>query len=183
MTGVDMKMSTHSKQQGNKWQTIWTSWSFWSCWHATNFPAHYLKIWSTKFLGDSYFKSFPAVEGIYEGVKAEKRECISLVQKRVEVMLKNPKKNVKELGRRGHLTDKIIDKLQNCYGMGIRQNSGDLNAMKSTISASLFHVTLSGANNFCSYCTAWSDNSKQIKVNNTSTYKPGPGLPMDVIKS
>lgn len=69
-------------------------------------------------------------------------------------MLKNPKKNVKELGRRGHLTDKIIDELQNCYGMGIRQNSGDLNAMKSTISASLFHVTLSGANNFCSYCTA-----------------------------
>ena len=73
-----------------------TSWNFWSCWHATNFPAHYLKAWSTKFLGDCYFKSFPAIESIYEGEKVEKRECISLVQKRVEVMLKNSKKNVKE---------------------------------------------------------------------------------------
>ena len=45
---------------------------------------------------------------------------------------------MKGLDGRGRLTDNIIDKLQNYYGMTVRQNSGDLNAMKSA--ASLFHV-------------------------------------------
>ena len=112
-----------------------------------------------------------------------KNENVLVLPKKVAVILRNPKKNVKGLGGRGHLTDNIIDKLQNYYGMAIRQNSGDLNAMKSTTSASLFHVALSGTNNFHTYCTAWRDNSKQIKMNNTITYKPGSGLPMDIIKS
>ena len=39
--------------------------------------------------------------------------------------------NVKGLGVKGSLTDDINDKLQHYNGIAIRQNSGDLNAMKS----------------------------------------------------
>ena len=91
-------------------------------------------------------KSFPAVEDIYEGVKVEKLEHIGHVQKRAGNRLRNLKKNVERLSGRGRLTDNIIDKLQNYYGMVIRQNSGDLNAMKSASSASLFHVASSDTN-------------------------------------
>ena len=62
------------------------------------------------------------------------------VHKRVGNKLRNLKKNVKGLGGRGRLTNNIIDKLQNYYGITIGQNSGDLNAMKSATAASLFHV-------------------------------------------
>ena len=138
-----------------------------------------------KFLGDGDSKSFPAVEDIYEGIKVEKLECIGHVQKRVGNRLRNLKKNVKGLGGRGRLTDNIIDKLQNYYGMAIRQNSGDLNAMKSATAASLFHVASSAANDYHTHCPSGSDSwclFKADKANNTSSYKPGPGLPLDIIK-
>ena len=137
-----------------------------------------------KFLGDGDSKSFPAVEEIYEGIKAEKLECIGYVQKRVGNRLKNLK-NVKELGGRGRLTDNIIDKLQNYYGMTIRKNSGDLNAMKSATTASLFHLASSATNDYHTHCPSGSDSwclFKADKANNTSSYKPGPGLPLDIIK-
>ena len=130
-----------------------------------------------KFLGDGDSKSFPAVEDIYEGVKVEKLECIGHVQKRVGNRLRNLKKNVKGLGGRGRLTVNIIDKLQNYYGMAIRQNSGDLNAMKNATAASLFHVGSSATNDYHTHCPSGSDSwclFKADKVNNTSTYKPGP---------
>ena len=108
-----------------------------------------------KFLGDGDSKSFSAVEDIYEGIKVEKLECIGHVQKRVGNRLRNLKKNVKGLG--GRLTDNIIDKLQNYYGMAIRQNSGDLNVMKSATAASLFHVASSAANDYHTHCPSGSD--------------------------
>ena len=137
------------------------------------------------FLGDSDSKSFPAVEDIYEGVKAEKLEHIGHVQKRAGNRLRNLKKNVERLSGRGRLTDNIIDKLQNYYGMAIRQNNGDLNAMKSASSASLFHVASSDTNYYHTHGLSGSDSwclFKADKANNTSTYKPGPGLPLDIIK-
>ena len=101
-----------------------------------------------KFLGDRDSKNFPAVEDIYEGAKFEKLECIGHVQKRVGNRLRNLKKNVKGFGGRGRLTNNIIDKLQNYYSMAIRQNSGDLNAMRSATDASLFHVASSATNDY-----------------------------------
>ena len=82
-----------------------------------------------KFLTDSDSKSFLAVEDIYEGEKVEKLERIDHVQKTLGNRLRNLKTNVKGLGGRRHLTDIIIDKLQNYSGMVIQQNSGDLNVM------------------------------------------------------
>ena len=138
-----------------------------------------------KFLGDGDSKTFPAVDDIYEGIKDEKLECIGHVQKIVGNRLRNLKKNVKGLGGRGRLTDNIIDKLQNYYGMAIQQNSGNLNAMKSVTVASLFHVASSATNDYHTYCPSGSDSwclFKAHKANNTSSYKPGPCLPLDIIK-
>ena len=86
---------------------------------------------------------------------------------------------MKGLGGRGRLNDNI-DKLQNYYGMAIQQNSGDLNARNSATAASLFHVASSATNDYHTHCPSGSDSwslFKADKANNTSTYKPGPGLP------
>ena len=138
-----------------------------------------------KFLGDGDSKSFPAVEDIYEGVKIEKLECIGHVQKRVGNRPRNLRKNVKGLGGRRRLTDNVIDKLQNYYGMAIRQNNGDSNTMKSATAASLFHIASSATNDYHIHCPSGSDSCCLFtadKLNNTSTYKPGPGLLLDIIK-
>ena len=37
------------------------------------------------------------------------------------------------MGGKGRLTDSMIDKLQNYYGIAIRSNSGNLPAMKSAV--------------------------------------------------
>ena len=105
--------------------------------------------------------------------------------KKIGNRLRNFKKNVKGLGGRGRLTNNIFDNLQNYYGMAIRQNIADLNAMKSATAASLFHVASSTTNDFHTPCRSGSDSwrlFKVDKVNNTSTYKRGPGLLMDIMK-
>ena len=69
--------------------------------------------------------------------------------------------------------------------MAIRQNSGDLNAIKSTTAASLFPVASSATNYYHIHCPSGSDSwclIKANKANNSSSYKPGPGLPVDIIK-
>ncbi|GFV13813.1 uncharacterized protein TNCV_3695251 [Trichonephila clavipes] len=45
----------------------------------------------------------------------------------------------KSLGGRNRLTDAVIDKLQRYYGLAIRNNSGNLSAMKQAIWAIFFH--------------------------------------------
>ena len=82
------------------------------------------------------------------------------------------------------MTNSTIDKLQNYYGMAIRQNVGNLEAMTKAVLATLFHVASSGKNNYHAQCPtgefSWCRfNSDQ--ANNTSTYKPGPGLPQEII--
>ena len=138
-----------------------------------------------KFLGDGDSKSFPAVEDIYEGMKVEQLECIGHVQKWAGIRLTNLKMNVKGLGGRGRLTDNNY-KLQNCYEIAIRRNSGDLNATKSATAASLFHVASSATNDYHTHCPSGSDSwclIKADKANNTSSYKRGPGLPFGYYQS
>ena len=110
-----------------------------------------------KFLGDGDSKSFPAVVDTYDGLKVEKLECIGHVQKRVGNRLRNLKKNTKELGGKGRLTNNIIDKLQNYYGMAIRQNCGDIEAMKMATAASLFLCASSAKNNYHTHCPSGSN--------------------------
>ena len=79
----------------------------------------------------------------------------------------------------------MIDRLQNFYGIAIRQNKGDLKSMQSAVRATLFHVASSKQNNWHNpHCPEGSDSwckHNQDKANNTNTYKPGPGLPLSVV--
>lgn len=95
------------------------------------------------------------------------------------------KKDNKGIGGKGKLTDSLIDKLQNYYGIAIRSNCGDLKGMKSAIYASLFHGASSDRRNLHQYCPNGPESwcrYKQDKANNTDLYTPGPGLPDDIIK-
>ena len=70
--------------------------------------------------------------------------------------------------------------------MTIRQNSGDLNGMKSATAASLFHVASSAINDYHTHCPLGSDSwcyskpRKQIVL--ASIYRREPSLPLDIIK-
>ena len=79
----------------------------------------------------------------------EKGECLGHIQKRVGTRLRKFKKengsNVlsdgKKLGGVGRLNEKWINKLQNYYGIAIRQNTTDLNAMRRAVGAVLYHCS------------------------------------------
>ena len=70
-----------------------------------------------------------------------KEECVGHVQKRMGTRLRDYKKRMrgrklsdgKGVGGAGRLTDKIIDKIQNFYGQGIRNSNGDKESMKESI--------------------------------------------------
>ena len=47
----------------------------------------------------------------------------------------------KKIPGRGRLTDKVINTMQNYYGMAIRQNTNDLFAMRKSVIATLVHNT------------------------------------------
>ena len=97
----------------------------------------------TDFYGDGDSKSFPAVENVYKGKLLQKLECIGHVQKRMGTALQKLKKDKKGLGGKGKLTNKMIDKIQNYYGIAIRSNVGNLEAMREAVLAVLFHCTSS----------------------------------------
>ena len=93
---------------------------------------------------------------------------------------------MKDLGGRGKLTNNMIDRLQNYYGIAVRQNVGDLAGMKKAILATLFHVSSSSKNNWHDHCPtgtlSWCRYQRD-KATGQSTYKPGPGLPQKLVIS
>ena len=139
-----------------------------------------------QYLGDGDSNSYPSIKKIYDGIDVEKLECVGHVQKRVGNRLRNLKKNVKGLGGKGKLTNNLIDCLQNYYGIAIRSNVNDLDGMKKGALAALFHVASSQKDNYHnSYCPP-GENSwckfQQDKALGSSTYKPGSGFPLSIIK-
>jgi len=145
------------------------------------------KIRYTEYFGDGDSKGYAEVKNTYKdkGVDVVKKECIGHVQKRVGSALRKLKKSKKGMGGRGKLTDSMIDKLQNYYGIAIRSNIGNLNGMKKTIYASLFHCASSKERNLHDHCPKGSDSwcryHKDI-ADKTKHYKPGPGLPVNIIQ-
>ena len=79
----------------------------------------------------------------------------------------------------------MIDRLQNYYGIAIGQNKNNLIKIQAAVRATLFHVISSKENNWhCSNCSEGKDSwckFHQDKANGTSTYKPGTGLPLDIV--
>ena len=75
----------------------------------------------------------------------------------------------KKISSTGRQTKKVIDKLQNYYGMAIRSNVGDLHGMMMAVQATLHHMTSTddrpvhhmcpeGENSWCSYNKAKAGN-------------------------
>ena len=139
--------------------------------------------------GDGDSKSFSAIENTYKeeyDVVVEKKECVGHVQKRLGTALRKLKKEKKGLGGKGKLTDSMIDKMQNYYGIAIRSNIGSLNTMKSNILATLFHCASNDERPYHSaYCPKGEDSwcgYQRDKAKNTKTYKHGKGLPREIIE-
>ena len=139
----------------------------------------------SEFYGDGDSKSFPTIEYTYPEKRSLKRECIGHVQKRVGTRLRKLKKNIKGLGGKGKLTEALIDRLQNYYGIAIRSNVGNLEKMKQSIHATLFHVASSDVNNWHQHCPEGKESwcsFKADRANGTKTYKAGKGLPLAVLQ-
>ena len=154
------------------------------------------------YYGDGDSKSYDEVKYIYPGTIVQKFECIGHCQKRVGNRLrklrirtkrlggKNRKVQTKDKGKgkvtkaKGRLTDSVIDKLQNYFGIALRSNVGDLQKMQDAILACLFHVASSENDNFRVYCPKTYDSWCQYQrdaINNTNLYTPGAGISNNVI--
>ena len=138
-----------------------------------------------EFLGDGDSKSFSNVKETYPGIEVKKLECVGHYQKRLGTRLRNLKKKEKGLGGKGKLTDVIIDRLQNFFGLAIRRNCGNLIEMNKSVLASLFHVASTKTNNLhFPHCATGPDSWCKYNVdiaNGTSFYKAGSGLPINIV--
>lgn len=145
------------------------------------------KVRYTNFLGDGDTKSFSKVKDIYDGFPVTKLECVGHYQKRIGSRTKRLKKTTKGMGGRGRLTNATTDRLQNYFGMAIRQNAGNLKEIQAAARATLFHVSSSAKNNWhYPHCPtgpeSWCRYNRD-KATNSDTYKPGPGLPLEIVQT
>ena len=130
-----------------------------------------------KFYGDGESKAFNDVQ------RVEKQECIGHYQKRVGSRLRKLKKREKGLKE---LSEPIIDKLQNYFGIALRSYLNTVEQMQNAIWPSFFHVSSSEKKNFHYYCEISSSSWCQYQrdqINDTNFYKPGQGLSQNVIKA
>lgn len=149
------------------------------------------KLRYTGYIGDGDSNSYKSVtdSAPYGNTKIEKLECVGHVQKRMGTRLRNLRTMMKgkvlsdgkKLSGKGRLTDKIINTIQNYYGLAIRQNAGQLYQMKKSIAAILFHLSenknIESRHKFCprtadSWCKYQSD-----KITGKDTYKDKVNLP------
>ena len=79
----------------------------------------------------------------------------------------------------------MIDRLQYYYGIAIRSNKNNLKGMQSATKAALFYVASNKDHNrHYPHCPvgpdSWCKYNKD-RANGTTTYKPGPGLPISIV--
>ena len=83
------------------------------------------------------------------------------------------------------LTDTLIDKLQNYFGIALRSRVTSVPELQNTLLASFFHTAYSKEYDYHTYCpktvNSWFQYQRDI-MNKTNLYKPGPGIASDVIK-
>ena len=148
------------------------------------------KLRYVRYIGDDDSSSYPAILAAnpYPGQTVKKGKCVGHVQKRMGTRLRNLKKctnkndleDKKSLGGKGRLTEKEINKIQNYYGIAIRQNIDNLYQMRKNILAVLHHscvADLSDARHIL--CPKTKDSwckYQRLKLQNKD-YKEKPGLP------
>lgn len=141
-----------------------------------------------QFLGDGDSKSYKAVveSNPYNGTSITKLECIGHYQKRLGTALRKLASD-KKLGGKGKLTGKMIDKMQNYFGIALRNNTSSTEAMYKAIWATFFHLSSNinqpfhgkcpeGSNSWCSF--------QRAKANDQlNSYKHKPGLPIEIVRA
>ena len=90
----------------------------------------------TEYYGNGDSKGFASAKDTYHPIPVIKRECIGQIQKRVGNRLRKLKQEVFDLAGTGKLTDSMVVRLENYYGVAIRNNVG----------AVLFHCASSKEN-------------------------------------
>ena len=90
------------------------------------------KLRYTHYIGDGDSKAYNEVvkNDPYPGIVVEKLECVGHIQKRLRSRKRNLKHTMKGPladgktlgGKKGRLTDKVINKLQNYFGIAIKQS-------------------------------------------------------------
>ena len=138
-----------------------------------------------------------------------KYECIGHYQKRVGNRLRNLRKKTKGLGgknkkskvvdvvssqkhpkkvmkAKSRLTNSLIDKLQNYFGIALRSNVRNIKDMQNAILTSMFHVASSYDDNYHTYCPKtsdpWCQHNRDI-VNKTNLCVPVAGVSVDIIEA
>ena len=112
----------------------------------------------SEMLGDGDAKTHARLlqEDPYDGRPVEKLECVNHVTKRLGTALRNlaekKKAQGEPVGGHGKLTEIRIKELTNYYGRAIKDNSGDLEAMKTAVWASFFHTISSDESHCHDYC-------------------------------
>ena len=104
----------------------------------------------TTFVGDGDSKAYETVcdEKPYGDVEIKKADCIGHVQKRMGSRLRDWRKgrdkleDGKSVGGKGRFTVGKMDKMQTYYGMAIRNNIPNVNAMSTATTAILHHSVL-----------------------------------------
>lgn len=139
----------------------------------------------TKYLGDGDSKGFQSVveDQPYGMCELDKLECLGHVQKRMGSRLRSLCKRMrgkklsdgKILRGTGRLTDPAIDKLQNYYGLAIRRNKNDLQAMIKAVWATYFHKLSTDEKPQHQLCTkgadSWCGYNKSIELKQPYTHK------------
>ncbi|GFY00626.1 uncharacterized protein LOC101238613 [Trichonephila clavipes] len=111
-----------------------------------------------EYYGDGDSKGYESVKNFYGINTVTKLECIGHVQKRVGGRLRQlKKKNDERFGRKNKLTDKLIDRIQNYYGIAIRSNVGNLQKMMSSVIAAFFSLCIWKNNSLHGQCPEGSE--------------------------
>ena len=108
------------------------------------------------FIGDGDSSTFQTIKYAkpYGDDIIVKKEFVGHVQKRLGTHLRKLKSSYskkklsdgKGISEKGRLTDKMIDTMQNYYGLAIRQNKHNLQGMTNGVKAGLYHPALSEEN-------------------------------------
>ena len=103
----------------------------------------------SKYLGDGDTSSFKNVVDSQRykdfGNEPVKLKCAGHTQKklgtRLRHLVKSRKGTTNPIHGKNILTETIINSMQNCYGLAIRNNRNDLHDMKKAVGATLFYCT------------------------------------------
>ncbi|GFX64295.1 CCHC-type domain-containing protein [Trichonephila clavipes] len=137
-----------------------------------------------EYYGDGDSKGYESVKNFYGINTVTKLECIGHVQKRVGGAVASIKKTTRGLGGKNKLTDKLIDRIQNYYGIAIRSNVGNLQKMMSSVIAAFFHCVSGKNNSLHGQCPEGSESwcrYQRAKAARSSLKEIEQGLPNKII--